>query len=221
MKRLLALLGLMAVLLLPQAAQAAPFCFGQNSGAGMSFNDKQDVPTNLNYLKMLDGSASFASAPASSLDLSKKWQFTGIGFSQYAFDQGFSSIVGRKGESGSADDGMRFQDEYLASQINMSWFVDDRHDEFSMTLEELIRTCVTTVYVLQSDISFQLDEDLEAFTFKAGTIFFGIKLPGGSTNSVDFLMAAGPLAPVVPVPAAVWLMGTGVAGVAALRRKMK
>ena len=221
MKRLLILLGLLVALLVPQMAQAESFYFGKNAVAGMSFDDQEDVATNLGYLALLDSNAEFASASVNDFDLATRWQYTGIGFSQFAVDKGLSGSAWRRDESVSAADGMRFQDEYFADNINMSWFDDGSHGEASMTLQELITDCVSTVYVLQSDISFKLDNDSELFTFKAGTIFFGIALPD-SGKTLDFIMAAGPLAPpAVPVPAAVWLMGTGVAGVLALRRKIK
>lgn len=53
-----------------------------------------------------------------------------------------------------------------------------------------------------------------------GGMLFGLSLDG--TNAVDFVIAISraPFSPV-PVPAAVWLMGSGLAGLVALRKRVK
>lgn len=70
----------------------------------------------------------------------------------------------------------------------------------------------------------QVYEDaLAALGLAAGTTLWGVYVPGdGVAREVTFDIrgyANDPYAPAVPVPAAAWLMGTGIAGLVALRRR--
>lgn len=214
MKRLLILLSLMAVLLVPQLAQANSFFTGN------IFNDDMTMSENLAELTGMYPSITFNEELnwRSVLDLDKAWQFTGVGFSRYAVSKGLTFTAG-SGESGNGVDGFRFHNSYLAKDVSASFYRPNDQNNNVDSLKKLIEDCVSSVYVLKNDVTFKFDDQPE-FSFAAGTIFFGFSLPGGSPNVVDVILAA-PAAPAVPVPAAVWLMGTGLAGVIAMRRKMK
>lgn len=216
MKRLLILLSFMAVLLVPQFAQAESFF------AGNIFDDRTSMSDNLARLTGMDPTITFTEKTPDVLDFDKAWQFTAIGFSAYAVDNGITFQAGssESGEFGSGMDGVRFHNSYLADDISVSFFRPDYQQNDVDSLKEIVEDFVlSAVYVLDNDVTFKF-EDQPEFSFAAGTIFFGFSLPGGSRNEVDVIMA-GPVAPAVPVPAAVWLMGTGVAGIVAMRRKMK
>lgn len=75
-------------------------------------------------------------------------------------------------------------------------------------------------YTAGSDVTLSLllgADAADTLTFAAGSVFGGLVIDG----QVMALVAISAAPPVVtPVPAAVWLFGTGLAGVAALRRKM-
>ena len=53
--------------------------------------------------------------------------------------------------------------------------------------------------------------------FEAGTIIFGFNDLGGDDNHDDFILAARQ----VPIPGALWLLGSGLIGLVGLRRKLK
>lgn len=222
MKRVLILLSLMAVLLVPQLAQAAPFFLGTNAEKNMAFDDLTSVGDNLEYLKLLDPNASFTRQEISYFDLYKTWQFTGVGFSDYAANNTLSMYT--EDERYTADSSVRFENEYTAEDVWLGFFRQDLKQADVVDLLTILNdpNYVEEVYVLDKDISFMLDQDSELFSFKAGTIFFGFKIPGNdSITQLDVILAANPSGPAVPVPAAVWLMGTGVAGLVALRRKTR
>ena len=70
----------------------------------------------------------------------------------------------------------------------------------------------------------QVYEDaLAAMGLAAGTTLWGVYVPGdGVAREISFDIrgyANDPYAPAVPIPGAVWLMGTGIAGLVALRRR--
>lgn len=69
------------------------------------------------------------------------------------------------------------------------------------------------------------EDALAALGLAAGTTLWGVYVPGdGVAREISFDIrgyANDPYAPAVPVPAAAWLMGTGVAGLIALRRRNK
>lgn len=65
-----------------------------------------------------------------------------------------------------------------------------------------------------------IPEGYSGILLSGGTMLFGLSLDG--SNAADFIIAISdaPFSPV-PVPAAAWLMGSGVAGLLALRKRVK
>lgn len=60
----------------------------------------------------------------------------------------------------------------------------------------------------------------ELLELKGGTVFMGLSLGLSNAEAIDLVFAIKPYKPAqTPVPAAVWLLGSGIAGLAVLRRK--
>lgn len=226
MKRLLTLLTLMVIMLLPNMAQAERFYFGSDANDQSLFLDDKTGMGNLaistGNFKKLDAMFGGGAGHGMSLkDFDYKnlvLQYSAVAYSEYA--HGLGNLVVSSGGTtlgdASAPGNLRLEGEYKAKDLTLSWY--NGKGTQTSRLSDLIKNSV--VYVLDKDATLSL-AGAAPVTYEKGTIFFGFVLPG-SNNFFDVIMAAGPFTPAaVPVPAAVWLMGTGLAGLVALRRKTR
>ena len=209
MKRLL----LLAMLLMfalggAQAALAASFVFGPSG-----FDDQYDLKTNLEtlvgsgtkvqetfinpsnvgpYLKLLGVSNGAVSANFAIYDAGNNMVTSAAG----AAADWASDLSGNLADYKIMFDGAPAEGLSLAAAFKVAYFVGE-------------------------DIVYQ-PTGQDAITIEAGTFFLGLSIPGYDNGGIDFVLAFSdmPFAPAVPVPAAVWLMGTGLAGLAALRRRV-
>lgn len=215
MKRLLILCAMLAALLVPNLAQAAPFIYGP-SGSAASFDDSKTVYDNL--LSIVDASNITTLAPGA-IDTGEARLYTGIGYSDKAHKAGLKVEVGNNNTVGSTTGDFIIDEEYSADEMTFRFWDYSRNKDSKKILAAILgdSSFLTEVYQVDTDVTLVLGG--ENFTFEAGTIFFGFAIPGGG-NVTDFIMAVSP-ASAVPVPAAVWLLGSGMAGIAALRRKLR
>lgn len=212
MKRLLIIFTLLTLLLAPQLARAESFMFGN------IFQTNQSLIDNLNAL---GSSAEFSGPYASSkIDPGALYTYTGIGFSEAADMAGLLLAVGYANPFGNTDDGFRADQEYRAADLTFDYRDLSTNNNMKAFLSEMLMDPiyqVGDVYELENDVTFHIDG--EDFFFTAGTLFFSFVIPG-SGNASDFIMAATPMS-AVPVPAAIWLFGPGMAGLITLRRKLR
>lgn len=222
MKRILMLSLLLVVAFANvERAKAAPFSFG-----AASFDDQQALLDNLNGLLPAGASGAFMDLGVAVVRAIDPAYVVLMGASQAATanSPGTSFLV--SDQSNIIGDSFSM-DQYWGSatvphnlgDLSIGW---DSQGMQTASLLDIIDGLVPGVSVsgafyFGNDLVYQ-PEGYDALVFAGGTIFIGLDL--GMGNSVDAILAFSP-APVnaVPVPAALWLMGTGLAGIVALRKR--
>lgn len=211
MKRLLIFFALLGALLLPQAALAAPYAFGPDA-----LNDASNLESNILNLIGSNGSGGAGlGANPQSLDPDTVYNFTLFAYSNFVENKGGLSVYNGHVIINNAHSFYHIG-EYLAGEVAVE-YVDGRFSK----LKQVVLSDLGAGVVLESgSINFDLLGDPVPYSFGAGTIFVGFNIPGSSAVGPDFIIAASPLS-AVPVPAAVWLLGSGLGGLSVLRRKLR
>lgn len=209
MKRLSVILTLLLVLAAPQIASAAPFVWGPVDGTTPIFDTSKNLLENLEALNnKTGGSAQFVTGLGNYDDV--MIDFAGIGYSQYVKSYNLTVYNGNSAV-GSITEGYDIAADALIRDISLEYYND-----FTGTMEKVLLADLTmTVMQVQGDL--QLTVNGYTYTYTDG-LFFGFSIPG-SGNAIDFILSGMPQSPAVPVPAAVWLLGTGIIGLVGLRRK--
>lgn len=212
MKRLLIMLTMLATLLSSGLSQAAPFVFGSD------FDDARTLAENLEAMFGADDfNSAFTRISAGDIIADTKYTFTAIGYSAKSVEAGLNITIGNDvvfsankpfapGNEFSADELMfRFTDYITSSSYNA--FLSDLLPNGDY---------INSAYQLTADLV------VNGTAYVTGTIFISFTIPDweGYKNENDFILALAPSA-AVPVPAAVWLFGSGVAGLVILRRKLR
>lgn len=227
MKRILMLCLLLVVAFANvEAAKAAPLAFG---AAG--FDDQKTLLENLETLlpEGASGQDFMDVTPGTLYSLNPAYVAL-IGSSRRAMSSSWESSLWVRGEGGStiADAFEMHQhwppkkQQHELGDITVTW-----SDDFATT-RALVDIIGGNVYGVSVAGAFYYGEQLvyqpdgygyDAVYLSGGTIFIGLNFGWG--NEVDAILAFSP-APInaVPVPAAVWLMGSGLAGIVALRRRV-
>lgn len=211
---------LMAAFANAEAAKAAPLDFG---AAG--FDDRKTLLENLTLLQS-DSSHSFIDLGAEAVRSFDPAYVALIGVSHSARTESASTsfrVTANGTIADSYDMGAYWppaQREYAVGDIKIGW---DGSGASQVSLLDIVDGLVDGVRVsgayFYGESLVYRPEGYEAVVFEGGTMFIGLDL--GLGNEVDAILAFSP-APVnaVPVPAALWLFGSGLAGIAALRRAM-
>lgn len=208
MKRLLLLATLLMFALGGvQSALAAPFAFGPSS-----FDDELGLKANLETL-----ATGGTIIQESSLSPSQ------LGFSYFKLMAVSNGAIAANFALYDANDNVVTS----AATIAADWGSDLAGDLAGYTIKYdggpaagiALSAAINLVYTFGDDIVYQ-PEGQAGVIIEGGTFFLGLSLPGNN-DGIDFVLAFSdaPFAPAVPVPAAVWLMGTGLAGIVALRKR--
>lgn len=208
MKRLL-MLAMLLMLALggAQSALAAPFAFGPDP-----FDTSASLKENLE--KLVTGNTVIQRENIAPGDFGQQYMLL-VAVSDYAVSQNFvvydsannvltsAGTIAQDWGSGALGD---------LSGYSISW--DGLNSPISLN------NYLNAVYSFGDDFVYQPDGETGVVVTN-DTYFFGFSIPG-SGNNVDFIIAFGsePFSPV-PVPAALWLMGSGLAGLVALRKRVK
>lgn len=204
MKRILMLAMLLMLALGAQSALAAPFVFGPSV-----FDDQTGLKENLE--KLITGDTDLFEFVMPTTGLTDR-HIKLVAVSQTAINLNFGlydasdNLLAGAGDADSA-----WATEFLG---DMSDFVVKWNGGSKSLADSL-----GIVYTYGDDpIAYSPLRGLEGIYLDGGTILFGMSLTGGP--GVDFVLAISDASfQPVPVPAAVWLFGTGLAGIAALRRR--
>lgn len=219
MRRILMLAILAAAFIFPQTALANSFSFGPNINGKKPFNDEVNAFTNITALNnALGNSATLVDlgTPAS-LNPSIKYSIAGIGYSGYAAN---NEIALYNGSQRVGDTTMKFHVSGEYNEAELGDFYVEYFNEFDFTVETvMLETLLTGVYISNGEMNFSIDGDPVGYSLPAGTLFYSFALPDND-NTTDFILAVSPTS-AVPVPAALWLLGTGVGGLAVIRRRMR
>lgn len=208
MKRLL-MLAMLLMLALggAQSALAAPFAFGP-----APFDTADDLKSNL--LKLVTGETIVQRENIAPGDFGVQYMLL-VAVSDAALNKNF--VVSDAANNAITSAATIAQDWGTGalgdlSGYSVSW--DGLNNPISLN------TYLNAVYTFGDSFVYQPAGEL-GIDIPNDTYFFGFAIPG-SGNTVDFVIAFGtePFSPV-PVPAAAWLMGSGVAGLLALRKRVK
>lgn len=189
-----------------QSALAAPFAFGPTP-----FDTSDSLKLNLE--KLVTGNTIIQRDNISPADFGMQYMLL-VAVSDVALNKNFvvrdaannvvtsAATIGQDWGTGILGD---------LSGYSVSW---DGQSPISLALP------INAAYTFGESFVYQPDGEV-GVTVLNDTYFFSFAIPG-SGNAVDFVIAFGsdPFAPV-PVPAAVWLMGSGLAGLVALRKRVK
>lgn len=211
MKRLLAVFALLLALSVPQFASASSFAFGPEDGSGNSiFDTGTTLLDNLDALNAAVGGTAWFVPGSIEYFSDTTFKFAGLGYSSYA--QTFSITV----YNGNTPVGSVAEGFNIAAPATVADLYFEYYDVNLGSLERVALADLTmTVYQFYGSMDYVVDGVSYG---SVGSIFFGFSIPG-SGNDIDFILAGTPYAPSVPVPAAVWLFGTGLAGVYAVRKR--
>lgn len=215
MKRVLMFCLLLVIAMGAAQAQAAPFYFGSDKLVG----DTATLLDNLNALVPTGSGTAFQDVgPGAVASLIDPRYVTLVALSQSAYDNDCVMFV-NDGASTSFVESYDLANTWapqglLAANISNSvaFLVGGMHD--------LVDVTISGAFVYGLNLPYKPGNDFASIEFVGGTVFAGLSFDNSGT--LDAIIAIG-LAknPVVPVPGAVWLMGTGLAGLMALRRRNK
>lgn len=207
MKRLLLLTMLLMFALGAQSALAAPFAFGPNG-----FDDSKDLKANLETL--LEGTGASIQTITFNPGLLNNMHFSLMAVSQRAENANFAIFDGSNTMVASA----------LTIGDNWGSFLYGNLSDYTIkyyggpaagvSLDQALKIA----YTFGDELVYKPVGNYDGLLIEEG-FFLGIDLFGG--NGLDFVLGFGfePFAPAVPVPAAVWLFGTGLAGLFAVRKR--
>lgn len=212
MKRLLLFAALlMAITGGAQSAQAAPFAFGPSA-----FDDSLTLKANLESI--VTGNTGFIETTIKDGSALTSQYMMLMAVSQGAASSNFGIY-----EAGSGT--MMTGASTVAADWGTGFFGDlgDYVVKFDGGPAQGISLANQLMIVLTygDDIVYQ-PQGFDGYIVEGGSMILGFDINGD--GGVDFVLGLSDVpfgqAPAVPVPAAVWLMGTGLAGIGALRRRI-
>lgn len=210
MKRLLLMLTMLATLLSPGLSQASTFVFGS------AFDDALTLEQNLAALAGVSA-GTFTEIQPGNISTSTKYTLSAVGYSQKAVDAELNITVGHDVVF-STSKPFASGNEFSADELMFRFtnFITDQSNNAFLSALLLDSTYISAAYELSEDL------EIDGTTYVEGTIFISFIIPDwdGYKSGTDFILALSPSA-AVPVPAAVWLLGSGVAGLMTLRRKLR
>ena len=207
MKRILLLTMLLVLAFGAQSVLAAPFAFGPSG-----FDDSADLKTNLETL--LEGPGSKIHTVNLNPGDFHDMHMSLMAVSHSAMDANFAIF--------------NSSDQMIASaaSIGSDWGSFSYGDLSSYTIKFdggpaegiSLDQVLTVAYTFGDEIVYKPVGDYDGLVIEEG-YFLGLDL--FSSGGLDFVLGFGyePFAPAVPVPAAVWLFGTGLAGLYAVRKR--
>ena len=216
MKRLFVFCMVLVSALYSQLSLAAPFVYGPTAEGQVVFTGGNSLEQNLESLVAnFDGDRNawqLVGNPSDPALNSTSYYFSLIGFSDYTDDYGLSIYDNKTGSSVASSSGNKNTiDAHLLSDLSIHF--SGMAGSVTVSLIDYLQTG----FVL-TDGSWQFDD----YFFEQGTLFLGGSYRDGeSDNEIDFIIAATPFTAATPVPAAAWLLGTGLAGLYAMHRRKK
>lgn len=214
MKRILALTFLLVMAFGVAQAQAAPYYFGASS-----FDDAETLKNNLDSLLSEGSTSSFVELSGLNVAGFSNMYITVLAVSEVAYSNGLAMMF-NGGASGSVIvDSTDMENTWvaggaLAEQVGEVFFLG------SGIMGELSDYNVVSAYLFDGAVAYQPAGDFQAIWLEGGSVFIGLNVTGGNGVEVILAMSTQPFS-AVPVPGAVWLMGTGLAGLMALRKRNK
>lgn len=210
MKRVLMLCLLLVFALGAAQAQAAPYSFGSAKLDG----DTTNLISNLQRLVDADSGSRFQGMERPTVVSFTDKYVTLLALSE-SVSAGFSMAVLGTGIYDAADPGVWNAKGVFASAVSNDVLFSVDGESYTLGAVNLVGA-----FMYKGSFVYQPAGNYDAIEIEAGTVFAGLSF--GNSQAIDAIVAIAPgQFNIVPIPGAVWLMGTGLAGLVALRRRNK